>query len=992
MAAGSAYQSLKGSASASDTSLLHSSNDSINNGSSLQETIIDDDDRSEVSSIFESIHDQAETLRNDSSTSVRDTGKSNRSTDNSYVNRSDSRYPSSHRDYHVSYEDDDLVVDDDHEIKRGNFDDEEDYENDHFLYDSTNGSKGEKRAPLAFEKTLAKRRKLWTVVIATVVSLFLGSFLVYIFTHGPRAASESHKSGSIDQVSETASEATPITSLSDGPGLSQPKIDASKNLFLMSDWRSGKLRPHYEKLEWVPPAPGESSVHLLEESDKGFFLVNWPDRENKVAILESSGRAFTYESHLFLVARLDLSPTRKHALLAANIKKNYRHSTFANYFIYDVEKKTTKPLVPGNGRDFVALVAWSPLGDKVAYILDNNIYIRTLSGDDSKEDEIRQVTKDGGTEIFYGRPDWVYEEEVFGTDTAMWWSPTGDYLAYLRTNDSAVEEFPIPYFVQKAPASHHPYPELRNIKYPKPGTPNPIVDLLLLETKSFESYHVPIEANEAQDTEKLITEVVWTGDHNVIARMSDRDSSVLKVGVIDAKARTGDTSRVVNASVDGGWFEISQNTKFVPADPENGREEDGYIDMNVIDGYNHLVYYSPITATEPKAVITRGKWEVDDAQVAFNPRTNKVYFISTKKSSVERHVYSVNLDGSDLEALTDDSKDGYYSASFSPDSRYVLVDYDGPDVPWQVVLDLESDDIWGSAVDISTNEDLKKTVSKYELPETIYSQIKVAVDEDGNDILANAVEYRPPGFNASLQYPVLFYVYGGPVSQLVKKQFSYSFQQVVASSINAIVVTVDGRGTGFRGRAYRNVVRGHLGELESHDQIAAAKEWISRGYVDPERVAIWGWSYGGFMTLKTLETDAGNTFKYGMSVAPVTDWRYYDSIYTERYMRLPDRSHNEHGYDVSAIQNVHNISENVRFLVMHGTGDDNVHFQHTLTLLDKLDLEGVENYDVHVFPDSDHSIYYHGANTIVYDKLLHWISDAFSGKFLHFLKKRSEVP
>lgn len=237
--------------------------------------------------------------------------------------------------------------------------------------------------------------------------------------------------------------------------------------------------------------------------------------------------------------------------------------------------------------------------------------------------------------------------------------------------------------------------------------------------------------------------------------MSDRDSSVLKVGVIDAKARTGDTSRVVNASVDGGWFEISQNTKFVPADPENGREEDGYIDMNVIDGYNHLVYYSPITATEPKAVITRGKWEVDDAQVAFNPRTNKVYFISTKKSSVERHVYSVNLDGSDLEALTDDSKDGYYSASFSPDSRYVLVDYDGPDVPWQVVLDLESDDIWGSAVDISTNEDLKKTVSKYELPETIYSQIKVAVDEDGNDILANAVEYRPPGFNASLQYPVL---------------------------------------------------------------------------------------------------------------------------------------------------------------------------------------------------------------------------------------------
>lgn len=774
------------------------------------------------------------------------------------------------------------------------------------------------------------------------------------------------------------------------PGYGSPEVDSSKKLFSMKDWRNGVLRPSFEQLEWVAPAPGgETAVHLIEDGKDGFVLVNWPDRSNRTVLFDSSQRSFSFNKSFYLVSQFVLSPDRKHAVLIANIRKNYRHSTFASYFLYDIESKEISTLNTANPSDSIAVAAWSPLADKIAFVQDNNLYVRVLKN--GTNDEIKQITTDGGSEIFYGRPDWVYEEEVFGSDIAMWWSPKGDYLAYLRTNDSAVEEFPIPYFVQKNPPSKHPYPQLSNIKYPKPGTPNPIVDLLLLETASFESYHVPVEEKET-DPEKLITEVVWTGDRKVIMRITDRESSLLKVGVIDAEKRVGNVSRTVDAAKDGGWFEISQNTHFVPSDSQHGRSEDGYIDMNVIDGYNHLVYYSPVDAATPKAVLTRGEWEVDDAQVAFNPRTNRVYFISTKKSSVERHVYSVNLDGSDLKALTNDSADGWYSASFSPDSRYALIGYKGPDVPWQVVLDLEADDVWGSAIKLSQNDHLKKKAEDFHLPQQVYSQVKVGVDKNNKDVLANAVEYRPPNFNTSLKYPVLFYVYGGPVSQLVQKTFAYSFPHVVASTLNAIVVTVDGRGTGFRGRAFRNVVREHLGRYEAQDQIAAARDWASREYVDPTRLAIWGWSYGGFMTLKTLETDGGDVFRYGMAVAPVTDWRFYDSVYTERYMRLPGKAHNGKGYDESAISNVNKIAQNTRFLIMHGTGDDNVHFQHTLTLLDKFDLAGVENYDVHVFPDSDHSIYYHGANTIVYDKLVHWISDAFSGKFLHFLKKRNHLP
>lgn len=831
-----------------------------------------------------------------------------------------------------------------------------------------------------------RKRRILIILAFVITTLLLGSFAVYLFS--TPISTKSSASTAETKTEESISNSTSSASVANAayepgtPGLSPPQIDSSKKLFTMDDWRDGKLRPQLESLEWVTPAPGESKEQLLENSEKGYALVDWPNRESRKIIFDEEKRVFSYKNKLYMVNDIVLSPNKKYAILITNTEKNYRHSSFADYFIYDFEKNTYLPLSPKESDGKIAIAKWSPLSDKIAYVLNNNLFIRDI--DSTK---VKQITKDGGADIFYGRPDWVYEEEVFASDTALWWSPKGDYLAYLRTNDSQVEEFPIPYFVQKSPPSDYPYPILKKIKYPKPGTPNPIVDLLLLDLSNYESFSVPIEENEAKDTEKLITEVIWTGDEKLIMRITDRDSSVLKVGVVDAKKKKGKTSRTVDVGKDGGWFEISQNTHFIPKNPDQGRTEDGYIDINVVDGYNHLVYYSPVDSKEPKSILTSGKWEVDDSQVAYNPKTNRVYFTATKKSPVERHVYSVKLDGTDLKALTDESKEGWYQASYSPSSRYVLLNNMGPSVPSQVVLDLESEDVWGpdSAVYLGNNDHLKEDLKQYHLPTQIYSQIKVGTDSNGTDIVANAVEYRPPNFNETLEYPVLFYVYGGPVSQMVQKTFGYSFQHVVASSLNAIVVTVDGRGTGFMGRDFRSVVRGRLGYYEVQDQITAAKEWKSRPYVDSDRVAIWGWSYGGFMTLKTLETDGGNNFKYGMAVAPVTDWRFYDSIYTERYMHVPEK--NKEGYDFSEITDVGNMSQATRFLVMHGTGDDNVHFQHTLTLLDKLDLGKVENYDVHVFPDSDHSIYYHGANRIVYDKLLHWISNAFAGKYINFSKK-----
>ena len=312
--------------------------------------------------------------------------------------------------------------------------------------------------------------------------------------------------------------------------------------------------------------------------------------------------------------------------------------------------------------------------------------------------------------------------------------------------------------------------------------------------------------------------------------------------------------------------------------------------------------------------------------------------------------------------------------------------YSGPKIPWQKVLSTPS--VEGKYEDlIEDNKALGNLAAQHELPIEVYQTVTI----DGFEL--NLLERRPPHFDKNRKYPVLFWQYSGPNSQMVDKKFTVDWQAFVASNLGYIVVTLDGRGTGFRGRETRCIIRGDIGYYEAHDQITAAKMFAQKSYVDEERIAIWGWSYGGFTTLKTLEQDAGQTFKYGMAVAPVTDWRFYgklkmpftrllysptiglliavlpfaDSVYTERYMHTPQ--HNLQGYDNSSINNATALSQNVRFLVMHGVAADNVHMQSTLTLLDKLDLAGVENYDVHVFPDSDHGIYFHNANRIVYDSM-----------------------
>ncbi|KAL3477511.1 dipeptidyl peptidase IV N-terminal region-domain-containing protein [Aspergillus californicus] len=736
---------------------------------------------------------------------------------------------------------------------------------------------------------------------------------------------------------------------------------------------SGAFSPRAHAVSWIAGPDGEDGL-LVErgESEEGYLRINDIHSEegeaNRVLMRNATVKV---GRETIAPSGLRPSPDLKKVLLTSHQEKNWRHSYTGRYWVFDVETQTAEPLDADvrNGR--VQLALWSPTSDAIVFVRDNNLYLRKLS---SKR--VVQITKDGGKDVFYGAPDWVYEEEVFSGNSVTWWSGDGSKIAFMRTNESAVPEFPVQYYLSRPSGKEPPpglenYPEVRDIKYPKAGSPNPFVSLQFYDVELAEVFSVDMP-DDFEDDDKLIIEVVWATEGKVLVRTTNRESDILKIFLIDTVARESKLIRIQDISeLDGGWVEPTQSTRFIPADPANGRPYDGYIDTVIHEGYDHLAYFAPLDNPEP-AMLTSGEWEVVDAPTAVDLTRGLVYFIATKESPTQRHLYRVQLDGSDLQPLTDTSKPGYFGASFSHGTGYALLSYKGPSVPWQSIVSTEGNEIT-TLKTIEDNADLSRMIDQYALPMEIYQNITI----DGFTL--QVVERLPPHFNPAKKYPVLFYLYGGPGSQTVKHEFGVDFQSYVAAALGYIVVTVDGRGTGFIGRKARCIIRGDIGYYEAMDQITTAKEWAKKPYVDETRMAIWGWSYGGFMTLKTLEQDAGQTFQYGMAVAPVTDWRFYDSVYTERYMHTPQ--HNPTGYDNSSITDMSALSDTVRFLVIHGASDDNVHIQNTLTLIDKLDLASVQNYDVHFYPDSDHSIFFHNAHLMVYQRLTSWLINAFNGEW-----------
>lgn len=708
------------------------------------------------------------------------------------------------------------------------------------------------------------RRIFWAVGI-----LCLGAWLLALFIFSGQRRAE------YAAIESAATTTTAAEALHDPePATTTPNY---RKPVTLEHVLGGKFAPKSHAISWIAGPNGEDGL-LLEKGGSGEGYLRVDDIRGrkeggehiKPKVLMNSP-AVVIDRQLVVPSRVWPSPDLKKVLVMSDEQRNWRHSFTGRYWLFDVETQTAQPLDPDDPDGRIQLASWSPRSDAVVFTRENNMYLRKLSSQ-----KVIPITTDGGKDLFYGIPDWVYEEEVFEGNSATWWSGDGKYVAFLRTDESAVPEYPVQYFLSRPSRKMPPpglenYPEVRQIKYPKAGAPNPVVNLQFYDVEKGDVFSVDMSQGFSDD-DRLITEILWASNGKVLVRETNRESDILRIVLVDMKTRTGKVVRSQDiASLDGGWVELSHTTRYIPADPENGRPYDGYIDTVIHEGYEHLAYFTPLDNDNP-ILLTSGEWEVVDAPSAVDLKRGLVYFVGTKEAPTQRHVYSVKLDGSDFRALTDTSKPGYYDVSFSHETGYALLSYRGPSIPWQAVINTQGDEVKYEEY-IEKNEELAKLVKDYALPEEIYQNVTI----DG--YMLQVMEIRPPHFDPKKKYPVLFHLYGGPGSQTVDRRFTVDFQSYVASSLGYIVVTVDGRGTGFIGRKARCIVRDNIGYYESRDQIETAKIWAKKKYVDETRMAIWGWSYGGFMTLKTIEQDAGQTFQYGMAVAPVTDWRFYGRFF-----------------------------------------------------------------------------------------------------------------
>ncbi|KAI8889441.1 hypothetical protein K501DRAFT_282328 [Backusella circina FSU 941] len=601
-----------------------------------------------------------------------------------------------------------------------------------------------------------------------------------------------------------------------------------------------------------------------------------------------------------------------------------------------------------------------------------------------------RITFDGSATIFNGVPDWVYEEEVFSKDSALWWSPDSTHLAYLRLNETAVPEFHLQMYTN----INATYPEEVAIKYPKAGAPNPLASLhlysltldtnIMLTSNSTTKATAESKVDEFKDDDRIITDVTWaTENHTYLLfkqtnRVQDIELTSL-VGIDDANLNKSTISSVrTYKPEDGGWVDSAQTMVYIP----NSKSTDKTVRyLDVIDDGEGFMHLAVLNQNGQAKWLTSGEWEVIAGSVIVDQSRRLIHYMSTERSHLERHLYRIDLNNSDpsstktcLTCPEDPEVHAYYKAAFSPKNGYYILEMEGPGIPTASVRKVDEPEF---DVVIQNNTELKELLSGYELPRTRFVNVK------SGGVNMEAMEVLPPDFDVSKKYPVLFHVYGGPGSQLASYEFDISWSTFLASKLGYIVVTVDGRGTGFKGRKYRVGVRGRLGELEAIDQINAARHWSTLEYVDPSRIAIWGWSYGGYMTTKVVEANSG-LFAAGLAVAPVTDWRFYDSIYTERYMLTPEM--NADGYKESAINNMTGF-ENTRYLLAHGTGDDNVHFQHSAVLVDKLTKAEVHNYQVQFFPDSNHAIRHHNANYNLYYLLTKFLWESFGGEEYSHVRK-----
>lgn len=702
---------------------------------------------------------------------------------------------------------------------------------------------------------------------------------------------------------------------------------AQQQITISDIWASRKFMP--KMVYGINPMQHGSHYAVIEENKINVYDYQTGEQLHTLVNLEEL--VPENEKDPIAVGSYNLSSDETKLLIPTATESIYRHSSRSEYYYYDLNTKILRRLSK-NGKQ--QLADFSPDGTMIAFARENNVFVYDIATDTEK-----QITSDGKTnEIIYGTTDWVYEEE-FSFTKAFFWSPDSKRIAFYRFDESNVKEFQLEYFGEL-------YPEWYRYKYPKAGEDNSLVSIHVYDIVNSSTNMMDIGA----ETDIYIPRIKWTANPEVLSiqrlnRLQNHFEILL------ANVSSGETT-VLYKEENPFYIDINDHLNFLP-----GNEL--FLLSSEKDGFNHLYLYN-LKGEEVKQ-LTSGNWDVTEV-FGYDPRKKMVYFQSAETSPLDRQIFSVSLKGKKTQ-LT--STPGTNNASFSTDFSYFINTNTTANSPHTFTVNNNDGKVLRILDD---NSKLKETLAQFSLSKKEFFTISDSAIKlpNGENVSLNAWKILPPHFDAAKKYPVLLYVYGGPGSQTVVNSWGYYdyFWFEMLAQQGFIVVSVDNRGTGARGELFKKMTYKELGKYETEDMITTARFLGTLPYVDKAKIGIFGWSYGGFMASSAI-TKGADYFNTAIAVAPVTSWRYYDNIYTERFMQLPNE--NALGYDDnSPINHVSKLKGN--FLLVHGSADDNVHYQNSMDLISAL-VAADKQFDLMIYPNKNHGIYGGNTRKHLYEKM-----------------------
>ncbi|XP_076304596.1 A-type potassium channel modulatory protein DPP6-like isoform X3 [Tachypleus tridentatus] len=677
-------------------------------------------------------------------------------------------------------------------------------------------------------------------------------------------------------------------------------------------------------------------------SEKEFIFHN-PDgallifnAENLNSTFLISNTTFEYNPRKYY-----MSADKRYVLLTNYMKQIYRHSYTAKYKIFDLKNEEMLTLEDDEELQYAA---WGPVNNQMVFVKKNNIYYVPNVGANPI-----QITINGKDGIIYnGIPDWIYEEEILEINHAIWWSDDGKKFCYAVFDDTYVKEMKYPLYGSYEDENNI-YPKIISTKYPKPGTTNPEVTLKVVELSSKLVPRDLVLPHEMKDKEHYFTQVAWIDNSRLIVVWLQRSQNYSIISVCEEK-RNWQCLKNIEEISNTGWVDL-YDTIIVSKDKKSY-----FVRLPVNDGTNgkfrHIVMVDILR--KRKTSLTHGSYDVTGI-LAHQQDTNSVYYVTTLENRpAERHIFSVKVMSAAAKqrsemCLSCDLGDGclYNNAAFSPGAKYYILECLGPGIPRIELRQITNNKL---IYVLDSNDELQKYYDRKALPKVQTFQVPVT-----NEFNAIVRLFLPPQLRDDeiTKYPLVVYLYCGPGSQMVTEKFDVSWGTYLASSKGFIYAMIDSRGSGNRGDKVLHEIYKNLGSVEIQDQINVVRFLRSEfPFIDVGKIALWGWSYGGYATGMALATDT-DVFQCGLSVAPVTNWYYYDSVYTERYMKLPEE--NYVGYEKANLLKKAGNIKGKKYLLIHGTSDDNVHIQQSMMLMKALSEKDVL-FQIQLYPDENHSL------------------------------------